>query len=233
MKKVLIAKELNALAALRNSFLSRSDIQVFAAGTTDEMVALHRRNVVDLIIVPLDLPGSLGMEQACATLQADPLLGAARLLLVCPNRRDAIEQASRCRPKAVVLRPVNPGVLLARAQQFLDLASRETYRVLINVSVDTAGRDNHTFFCRSHDISATGMMIETDRALEQGARITCAFFLPDASRFQAPAEVVRTVTQDSKDGLRRYGLRFLQLGPQERKALDDFVKLKAAAPPAL
>lgn len=225
MKKIIIAKDLAALAGMENSFLNRADVRLTPADTTDEVLALHRRQMADLIILPVDLPGT-GIELVCSIIRTDPVLRGAQLMLICPNTRQAIEQTSRCRPNAVVLRPVNAGLLLSRAQQLLDVPSRETYRVLINISVDSI-RDNSTFFCRSQDISATGMLIETDRTLTHGASLKCSFFLPDSTRIQASAEVVRTLGSPVRDGVNRYGVRFIQIGPQERKALEDFIEQKS------
>jgi DNA-binding response OmpR family regulator len=227
MKKVIIAEELAMLHGMENSFLSRADIRLMHAETTDAMLMLHKLHMADLIIMPVDLGGS-DIGPFCTTVREDAMLREVQMIIVCPNTRAAMEQASRCKPNGVVLRPVNPSVLLARAQQLLDVASRETYRVLINVSVDST-RDNTTFFCRSHDISTTGMLIETDRALPRGTSLKCSFFLPNSTRVQATAEVMRIVSGSSKDGVNRYGVRFVQISSRERSALEEFIVQKTVA----
>jgi c-di-GMP-binding flagellar brake protein YcgR len=124
-----------------------------------------------------------------------------------------------------MLRPVNPPLLLAKAQQFLDISWRETYRVLLSAPVEgKAGSD--TFFCRSQDISTSGMLIETDKKLMPGGPVMCSITLPDGTKVQAAGEVARTLQQASGAGDNRYGVRFLNLPPETQRILDAFVDKK-------
>ena len=220
MKRVLIEEELNRLLQPHHSFLKRSDVRVFTAGSSDEILRIHRKELVDLIVTPVDLPGT-GFEQIAAVIRGDVLTRAVRLVLVAPNSRSAIEACSRCKPDAVVLRPLFPPVLLARAQQLLNLDWRENYRVMLSVSVNsTTGND--AFFCRSRDISATGLLIETDKKLALGSRLTCSLSLPGGVRIQATGEVVRSVAETGA-GIHEYGVKFLQLSPGEKEYLENFI----------
>lgn len=224
MKKVLIAQDLKHLLQRENSFFSRADIQVLTAGTNDDLLDIHRSERVDLIITHLDLPG-MSPERATARIREDAELRTVQLIMICANNRSAIEQCSRCRPNAVFLRPVNPSLLLSRAQRLLDISSRETSRLLITVSVEGSAEES-IFFCQSRDVSASGMLIETDKTLPPGSRVVCSFSLPDSTRIQAAGEIVRSPKQASGN-LHLYGVKFVSLSSEEQTALETFIDKKS------
>jgi two-component system chemotaxis response regulator CheY len=225
MKKILIAKDINGILQQKNSFLQRVDIKVFTAASNDEALKIHRDERVHLIITHLDMPG-MASEKFCSLLREDPELRDVSIIMICTNNHAEIELSSRCRANAVMLRPINPALILAKAQQLLDIAWRETYRVLLTLSVD--GKTKETpFFCRSQNISTSGMLIETDKTLPHGDRVICSFFLPDSIRIQAIGEIVRIPQQAIGATVKQYGVKFSNLTPEARQALEAFVDRKA------
>lgn len=221
----MIAQDINKTLQQKNSFLKRADIKVFTAASNDEALKIHREERVHLIITQLDMPG-MATEQFCSLVREDPELRAVSVIMICTNNRAEIEQSSRCRANAVILRPVNPALLLAKAQQLLDISWRETYRVLLSLTVDGNAKDT-PFFCRSQNISTSGMLIETDKTLPHGDRVICSFFLPDSMRIQAAGEIVRIPQQATGSTVKQYGVKFSNLTPEARQALEAFVEKKA------
>lgn len=221
----MIAQDINKTLQQKNSFLKRADIKVFTAASNDEALKIHREERVHLIITQLDMPG-MATEQFCSLVREDPELRAVSVIMICTNNRAEIEQSSRCRANAVILRPVNPALLLAKAQQLLDISWRETYRVLLSLTVDGNAKDT-PFFCRSQNISTSGMLIETDKTLPYGDRVICSFFLPDSMRIQAAGEIVRIPQQATGSTVKQYGVKFSNLTPEARQALEAFVEKKA------
>jgi c-di-GMP-binding flagellar brake protein YcgR len=126
----------------------------------------------------------------------------------------------------VLLHPVHPLVLIVKAQQLLDIASRDTYRVLLSAGIEGCSKDD-SFFCRSRNISATGILIETDKVLAEGARLSLSFFLPDAKQVQASGKIVRTLAQTAGEKNHQYGLAFTEIAPEARRLLMEFVGKKA------
>ncbi|MEK6742367.1 MAG: PilZ domain-containing protein [Nitrospirota bacterium] len=222
MKKVLIAKELHALLEQDRSFLDRTDMQVFVAATNDEVLTIHRAERVDLIIAKLDLPG-MASEKLYGLIREDAALRTVSTILCCANTPAAIKQCSHCRVNAVLLEPLHSVLLMAKAQQLLDIAAREMIRVLLGVVIDGRFGDE-AFYCRTKNVSATGMMIETRKRLVEGARLTCQFYLPDATRIQAPGKIVRIIQQTSGGGDQQYGLMFTDIAPETKQLLADFVE---------
>ncbi len=222
MKKILIAHDIHDVLEHSDTFLNREDITVFVAATNDEALKVHRAERVNLIITKLNMPG-MPSEQFCSLIREDAGLRAVSMIMVCANTPAALEQCARCRVNAVLLQPVHPALLMAKAQQLLDIAARETLRVLLSVGVDGHAKDE-SFYCRTRDISATGMLFETDKHLAEGARLFCTFYLPNAKKIQVSGKIVRTSEQAPGDEDLQYGLTFTDITPEEKQLLIDFVE---------
>jgi CheY-like chemotaxis protein len=228
MKKILIARDIHVLLENSNTFLCRTDFTVFTAATNNELLNLHRAEHAELIITKLDMPG-MPTEQLCSLIRDDAGLRAVSLIMICKNTRAAIEQSLQCRANAVLLSPVHPVLLMAKAQQLLDIAARETLRVLLNVRVDGFSKDE-PICCRTRNVSATGMLIEAEQPLEEGGRLTCVFYLPNAKKITATCRIVRTLERAPGDEDYKYGLMFTEITPEAKKLLVDYVDKQSQKP---
>ena len=221
MKKILIAHAIHESLEQQHTFLDRTDFQVLIAKTNEEAFKIHQAEPVDLIITRLDMPGMAG-EQFCSLIRDDARLRAASMILVCANTPNAIEQAERCRANAVLLDPVHPVVLMVKAQQLLEIAGRETLRVLLSANVESLS-DDEPFFCRTVNVSATGMLIETNKQLVEGARLTCSFYLPNAKKIQVAGKIVRASEAVPGDEDHQFGLMFTDITPEAKQLLVDYI----------
>jgi len=225
MKKVLIAQDIHSVLKQEGSFLERTDLQVFTTATNDEILKVHRAERVDLIMTKLDMPG-LSSVKLFDQIREDPILRTVSIIMSCANDPIAIKESSRCRVNAVLLDPLHPVLLLAKAQQLLNIAARETIRVLLGIIID--GRfGQEAFYCRSKNISATGMMIETRKRLAEGARLSCQFYLPDATKVEMTGKIVRIIQQTSGGEDHQYGLMFTDLAPETRQLLVEYVESRS------
>jgi len=222
MKKVLIAKDIHALLEKDKSFFDRTDLTVFVAATNDEALKIHRAKRVDLIITQLDMPG-MTSEAFCSLIRDDENLRAVSVIMVCENTPAAISRGEHCRANAVLLQPLHPLVVMIKAQQLLEIAARETIRVLLNVHADSHSPDE-SFYCRTRNISATGMLIETDTPLARGSRLSCFFYLPNAKKVQVSGKIIRTIEQAPGDEDHQYGVMFTEIASETRKMLNDYVE---------
>jgi CheY-like chemotaxis protein len=229
MKKVLIAKNIHAALQQDGTFLNRTDITTFVAATNDEALNIHQAERVNLIITELEMPG-MTIEQFCSVIREDEKLRTVSMLMVCENTPEAIERSRQCRANAVLLQPIHPLVLEVKAQQLLDVSAREALRVLLSANVD-GHTGEEVFYCRSRNISATGMLIETDQPLPEGARLSCLFYLPDAKKIQAACKVIRTIEPAPGDEDRQYGLMFTVITPETKRLLADFIEKAARFSP--
>ena len=107
----------------QQSFLDRTDVEVFTAFTNDEALEIHRHEKVDLIITDLDMPG-MDIEQCCSLIRKDRMLNKVSLLMLCSRSSVAIEKSLRCGVNGLIIRPVDQALLLARAQRLIHDARR-------------------------------------------------------------------------------------------------------------
>jgi DNA-binding response OmpR family regulator len=225
MKKVLIADDVQAMLNKEKSFLAREGVQLFIASTSDDVLGLHRAEKVNLIIMGLDMPG-MKCEDLCSLIRENQELRAVSMIILCPDNPAALARGAKCVANAVMTMPVNAALLMEKAQQLLAISSRESYRVLLSVKVDGASKDN-AFFCRSENISVAGILIETDKILAKGDRVTCSFFLPGSKQLKISGEIIRVIKKAAGSKLNRYGVQFLQFADEAKSAIETFVERKS------
>jgi CheY-like chemotaxis protein/Tfp pilus assembly protein PilZ len=224
MKKIIIADALKLMLHKNEGFLHRADVKVFTAGTNDDILAIHQAENVNLIISPLHMPG-ISSEQLCSTIRKDERMRQVSLLLLCNDTATDQERVSRCNPNAVLTHPFDVHQLLAKAEQLMDIPWRGAFRVLLSVNIEGNSKEK-AFFCKSENISASGLLIETDRTFKKGDRVTCSFFLPDSRQLVAHGEVARVLSQTTQKSLNRYGIKFFELAPEVKTAIETFVERK-------
>ncbi len=225
MKKIVINEAIAASIDKGSSILQRKDMKLFTARTNDEALSIHRAERVNLIISRVDLPGT-ACEQLFAPMRNDATLRSVSLLLFCLDRPGDRVRAELCRPNAIMALPVNSALLLEKAESLLNVPARESYRVLLSASIVGSSRDR-SFFCRSENISVTGLLLETERSLSLGDWLTCSFFLPDTKQITVAGEVVRIINLTDKSETKRYGVKFGNVPPEDIAAIEAFVKKKA------
>ena len=224
MKKVILSPDIRAQIAQRKTSLDRSDVRFFTADTNEEVLKIHRAEQAHLIITQLKRSG-MSSREFCSIIREDPGLSRVSILLICANIPSELEECTRCRANAVLTRPPDTAALIEKAQEFLSISSRASYRCLLNVAVESVV-GNTQFFCKSENISATGMLIETDYALARGDIVSCSFFLPGRFRIIVTAEVVREAGHAQGSGAGRFGLRFTGLSTEAEREVELFIEQK-------
>ncbi len=218
MKKILIVDTLSALIEKRKSILSRSDFKILSAASGEEAVRLHREEKVDLILTELDMPVMSG-DILCLRMRRDPNLKRVSVVIICSHSESDIRRCMACGANAYIRRPVNPQDLFQIVSALLDVPERLSMRLLIKVTVKGKFRGN-SFFATSKNISASGMLIETDKSFEKGDLITCSFFL-GADQIESDGEVVR-VAKKSPEHF-NYGVKFTGMGTSSKTKIEQYV----------
>jgi len=225
MKKVLIADDVKAILDKERSFLGRDDVALFTAATNDDIVLVHKKEQVNLIISLLEMPG-IASEELYQSIRERDDLRSVSVLLLCKNEPADIERSAQCKANAVMTLPVNAAELLEKAQQLLEISWRESYRVLLSMKMEGNNKD-HAFFCRSENISTSGILIETDKVLQKGDRVRCSFFLPGSKQIKASGEIVRVMPRAEGSQVRKYGVKFSPLSAGDIASIESFVETKS------
>jgi DNA-binding response OmpR family regulator len=217
MRKIIISDNLRAALAGEDA-LFRNEITIFTAPSLKEILRLHRVEKADLIIADMSTDGG-DAKDFCAVIRKDDKLKKVSILLVYPGDIPGGNGTEDCGANAVMKQPVNSGELVRKAAELLDISRREGLRevVMVTVRVDPG---TEYFFAVSNNISASGMLLETDRVLAEGAFISCSFVL------QHQVTVSGQIVRVRKDpyGIYHYGVRFHDPDLQAKAYIEEFIR---------
>jgi len=215
-KNVLLVGGNGALLAGGEGPLENAGIGIRRAPTGVEGLLLHRAQRANLIVTELDLP-DLTAEHFCKAVRAEKVGGRVALVVLCPGDEAARRRAAECGANAHFVLSPDAESIAVELTHLLAVPLRAKYRVLARVSVD---EEERSFFCTSDNLSATGILVETDEALALGQTVDCSFFLPGRLQVATQGKVVREV--EGAAG-RQFGIQFVDLPRQEAAKLDSFV----------
>jgi CheY-like chemotaxis protein len=222
MNKIIIAEDIKRFFEKQKSFLDRSNIGIFAITSNDGALDIHRTEKANLIITKLDMPG-MSTETLCSAIRKDEALRRVSIIIVCPNDKAEIERSMKCRANAIITMPLNPEDFLEKTHRLLNISKREAYRVLSSIKVEGKSQ-NKPFFCFLENISASGILLETDNILDIGDTLRCSFFLPNSINIIADGEIVRAIINKNEFEANQYGIRFINLPPEYSAAIEAFIE---------
>lgn len=223
MKKILLAKDLKGLFLEKDSFFDRADIKVFMAATNDEILKIYNKEKIDLIVTQLDLPG-IKSEELFSIIRKSKELQKVSVIIVCQDTLAHRERCKQCRANAVFTIPVDTDLLSIKVQQFLSIAPRTLYRAALAVAIEGRFKNRPVPFW-TENISANGMLIKTEEPLSKEAGIFFSFFLPDGTHISGYGEIARVVQLETATDTFLYGVKFTNIEPDVRSAIEAVVKL--------
>ena len=226
-RKILLVDDTRVSVELWRAVLTRPNLEVFTASNGAEALALHQQHHVNLIVTDLNMPVMDGLELTRAV-RADAALKNVSILMVTMSSKETDKEAALAAGvNAFLLKPIKPSALVHAVNALVEVPVRRDVRVLARMEL--RGEADRAFLGETVDISVGGLLAELDTALSPGTPITCKFFLPrDKSEVSVSGEVVRVATPEGAKP--RYGIRFSQVAPPVRAAIDAFVS--AAKPVA-
>lgn len=222
MKKVLISKDLKNLYLDENSFLERTDLMVFTASTNDEVLKIHKREKVTLIIMQLDMPG-MKAKELFDTIRQSERLRDVSVIIIC---KDTLAHRGECRhlgASAVFTLPIDTTLLQIKAQQLLNIAPRKDYRASLAVAIQDKFKTRPQPF-HTENISASGMLITAQEPLAKGDGIFFSFFLPDGTHVSGYGEIARVDQPSVAPDMFHYGIKFTDIEPSVKLAIEAVVK---------
>jgi uncharacterized protein (TIGR02266 family) len=163
----------------------------------------------------------MSAPEFCREIRNDDITRTISLLLVC--ERENSEHKDLCLSAGcndVIFRPLQRLDLDSKVQKLTTIPSRRQLRTLtkIDVSFENNGR---FVLARSVNVSATGMLLETDRLLPADTRIRLHFYLPADPK---PVEIYGHVMRAEFVGtMAKYGVRFVNPSDEDRDRIERFV----------
>lgn len=216
LKKILLVNNLPNFLERNTGLLSRAGFRLYTATSAIEAMQIHRAQRVDLIISMLEMP-EMGGDVLCSLIRQDLELRKVSIILICSPSPVQIEKASRSGANSWIIKPVQPDLLLQKVVKLIAIPTRLDHRASILGVVRCKW-----FSGISRNISVTGILCETDMAIEANELITSLSFFISSREMNADGKVVRSVSMP--DGMYNYGVQFINLAPEHRKKIETFVR---------
>jgi len=186
MTKILLVSGYISFLTRNSNLLRNRVFQIFTAKSGGEALKLHQEHHFDLMLVDFKLE-EMGGCTLCSLIRKSEHASQVPIIITCHNIPGSIERVSKCGASKMLLKPVEPITLMESISAFLDSPLIRSKRVVLKVNVLSTAYDQE-FSCFSHDLSNTGILIETDYQLAIGSRITCKFTLENISDIEIDGE---------------------------------------------
>jgi CheY-like chemotaxis protein len=218
--------------------LRRKDLRLLTVRTSDELVARLREGG-HLAFVSRVLPDG-DAESALAQVRADRALAQVPVVLVTTEGAPASDRqtAREAGFAEVVELPAPPGALPLLVARLLGMPLRENERFAVRIHVfDHAGGDPQAepgpdaYLGTSVDLSEHGILLKAKRTLPIGTQLKLRFSLPGRAGELTPTAKVVRIDESSMAPAKGLALNFEDLGPFERNALRDYLKVLVSGRP--
>lgn len=225
MKKIICDEHVYSLICNEYSFFKSSHIKLFKSASNEETIRIHKAEKADLIVSCLDTP-EMSAEKLCTLIRDHKDLCNVSIIIVCPEDTVDEMRISQCRASAFITSPMQLPILINKTQQLLHIAKREFFMVPFGAKVKDK-YDGKPFLCFSINISASGMLFYTDKIIDEGDILFCAFILPDQTHICTKAEIVRSDKKVKEHVANLYGMKYIDLLPDARSAIEKFIESRA------
>lgn len=219
--RILLVDHSRGALLFQESVLRRRQATITTALGGTEGLQRARDETPHLILFGFDLFDMSGPD-FCREIRKDDRTRGISLLFVCDRaKREHADQCMSAGCNDIIYRPLQRHDLDAKIAKLTSIPSRSQLRTMtrIEVSLENAGR---FVLGRSLNISANGMLIESDRVLPGDGRLQLKFFLPGESE---PVQVLGEVLRSEFAGtMARYGVRFVNLQKEAREQIDRYVQ---------
>lgn len=218
MKQVIIAESVLQAVGKTPTLFGRGGVTVYPVRTSEEIITVHRANKVNLIITAFDLPAMNGAH-LCSLIRGDEGLRDVSIIMACKDEPSALDACRKSGVNAVLTEPIDPAELFSRIAELLIIPHRQAMRVLLRVAVAGEAR-KELVPAISHNISISGLLLESERKLSPGDRLSCSFSI-GSREISAEAVVMREA--GSGAGRYQYGVKFVNLDTKSLIIIEQFV----------
>lgn len=219
MKRVLIASKYSSFLNKKSNLLMRMGFHIHTAMHGAEAFKLHEKHHFDLILIDSKLEDMCGTS-FCTLIRQGNVSPRVHIMFACYQTPGTIQRAEECGADTILTKPIDPINLIEMMGAVLNLKLTRAPRVELRVKVLCKSQYSE-FSCVSHDISTTGILLETEYELFLGERIICQFILTDQLPVTVEGVVIRFKT--APEYMYFYGVKFLSLPVSVRERIDEYI----------
>jgi len=174
-----------------------------------------------LLVAGPNLPDAT-VPEMCRAIRAGPTMRQVSILFVGePYDHARAQHAREAGANETLLRPLDEMTLFQAVGRLTNVSARRKARLLVRIDLKL---EQGGTFCVgfTHNVSASGMLLETDRHLELNQPMTVRFFVPGCvEEIEALVNVVRVQTHRDDNSV--VGVQFAKLDDRLSEAIDEFV----------
>ena len=216
MTAVLICSHAEDLEAdLGGTLLWRHDTerQVVAKMEEARMLAVAARP--RLVVIDRDLPWAARLVSA---LREDPSTRGLSVVIMARGDFEAVEvELLECGANAILRLPAGPE-WNERLERLLDVPVRKETRFPVSFGVEASSNGGGVANAQALNLSASGMLIETECALKVLDEVQLQFGLPVAiDPMRVAGQVVRLAAPS------QFGVEFRSIGPLESRRIEGYL----------
>lgn len=201
-----------------DTVFGRGTISVYPARTSEEILNIQGVRKADLIITESTLP-LMGGAKLCTAIRSHDDLKNVSIIMACDGTEESMAQCRQAHANAVIKKPIDPIQLFSTVSELIMISRRKELRIPLCAKV-MGGAENDSFSGMSHNISISGMLIETDRVLKVGERFMGTVAVGHREII-IECQVVRLALMAGKY---RYGIQFINLDTKSLIIIDQLVK---------
>jgi CheY-like chemotaxis protein len=211
--RVLICSEHDLMGELSPTLAGRGDIGRFCAASLDDALLLARTTTPQVIFVDRDLPWS---RQLIRELREGPATRHLSVAILARGDFDSAELELLDSGANAILRLPPSADWDQRLSRLFAVPVRQEARVPVRIVVDRIGGADET--AEVINLSAKGMLLQTQLPLQPHQDLDFSFRLPDGQRVAGRGRVVRSAAPGE------YGIDFLTVDDASREAIRQFVR---------
>lgn len=216
MTAVLICSHAEDLKAdLGGTLLWRQDVERQVAAKMEEARMLAVAARPRLVVIDRDLPWAARIVSA---LREDPSTRRLSLVVMARGDFDAAEvELLECGANAILRLPAGPE-WNPRLERLMDVPVRKETRFPVSFGVEASSNGGDSANAQALNLSASGMLIETEFALKVLDEVQLQFGLPVAiETVRVAGQVVRLAAPS------QFGVEFRRVGPEESRQIQGYL----------
>jgi len=218
MKKIIIARSIMHAIGGNDTIFGRGTIATYTVRTSEEILNVQGVRKADLIITESTLP-LMGGAKLCAEIRKNDGLKNVSIIMACDGTEESMAQCREARANAVIKKPVDPIQLFSKVSELIMIPQRKELRIPFRAMVKSGG-EQAPFSGTSHNISISGMLMETDRELKKGERFVSTI----AVGYREMAIECAVVRVAAVGGTYQCGVKFLNLDTKSLIIIEQLVK---------
>ncbi|MEM9555666.1 MAG: PilZ domain-containing protein [Acidobacteriota bacterium] len=205
-------------------FLDRDTFEVDRFPSASGALELVSRVPFEMLLVRYPLPDMPLDSFLDSVRDEESACLRSSLLLLTPESHDgeAKRYIGRGANRTISLE-AGADAIQASISSLLNVAPRKAARFLARVEIKL-GEASDMILCQTENLSATGMLIRTDKRYDLGTEIDFEFSLPnDVRPVRGIAEIVRH-TMIGRDQVGGIGLRFLSFSGDSQRRFESYLR---------